>query len=93
MENLKLYILWLCVVISTAKLLGPEDQKKSEDSSEDEDSTLGNLVIEGQVDPEYYAELTEAINKQIRSMQDHADAIKKTTGILKEEEENKGNLL
>ncbi|CAH0728616.1 unnamed protein product, partial [Brenthis ino] len=79
----------LHVYIWTPKLLGPEDQKKSEDSSEDEDSTLGNLVIEGQADPEYYAELTEAINKQIRSMQDHADAIKKTTGVLKEEEENK----
>lgn len=87
MEHLKLYILWLCFVLSAAKLLGPEDQKKSEDS-EDEENPLNNLVLEGQADPEYYAELTEAINKQIKSMQDQADAVKKSTDNNKEEEDD-----
>lgn len=90
MEHLKLYILWLCFVISTAKLLGPEDQKKSE-NSEDEENTLNNIVLEGQADPEYYAEFTEAINKQIKSMQDQADAFKKSASSNKaEEDDSKG---
>ncbi|XP_050354285.1 protein sel-1 homolog 1 isoform X2 [Nymphalis io] len=88
MNHLKVYILWLCFVLSAATALGPESNKKGEDSSDDDEKSLENLESEAINDPEYYNELTEAINKQIMSMQEYADAVSKTTRLLKKEEEN-----
>nr|XP_026498940.1 protein sel-1 homolog 1 isoform X1 [Vanessa tameamea]XP_026498941.1 protein sel-1 homolog 1 isoform X1 [Vanessa tameamea] len=88
MDHLKVYILWLCFVLSAATALGPESNKKAEDSSDDDEKSLENLESETLNDPEYYNELTEAINKQIMSMQEYADAVSKTTRLLKKEEEN-----
>ncbi|XP_045776347.1 protein sel-1 homolog 1 isoform X2 [Maniola jurtina] len=88
MENLKLYIVWLCFALSASELLGPEARKKSED----DDTSLEDLKEEGHSDPEFYNEISEAMNKelkQMREMREYAEAIRKTAGLLKGEEENK----
>lgn len=88
MDNLKLYIVWLCFVLSSAELLGPEDRKKAED----DDGSLEEIKEDR--DREYYNEISEAMSKELRQMREvreYAEAIQKTAGLLKgEEEENKG---
>ncbi|XP_023950044.2 protein sel-1 homolog 1 isoform X2 [Bicyclus anynana] len=90
MDNLRLYIVWLCFVLSAAELLGPEARKKN--SEDDDDNSLEELKEEGKIDPDLLNEISEAMNlefKQMREMREYNEAIRKTVGLLKGEEEDK----
>ncbi|XP_026332861.1 protein sel-1 homolog 1 [Hyposmocoma kahamanoa] len=75
MNRLELYVLCVCLVLSTAELLGPESRKDAEKQSEEEDSET--LDTNPQLDPDYVKDLTDAVNKEIITLQEYADAIKK----------------
>lgn len=75
MNRLELYVLCVCLVLSTAELLGPESRKEAEKQSEDDDSET--LDTNPQVDSDYIKDLTNAVNKEIITLQEYADAMKK----------------
>lgn len=81
-----------CVALSVAELLGPETKKEIE-KNDDEDETPGSLDSSpSKVDPEYIKELTDAVNKEIVTLQEYADALRKTKGVA-DEEPNRGRYL
>ena len=88
MKRFELYVLYLCVVLSAGELLGPDTRKKSEKNEEEEevseDSKFSN------VDADYFKELKDAMNKEIVTLQEYADALRNTKDVLKDEETNKG---
>lgn len=84
-----LLVLCVCVVLSRSELLGPDAKKKSEKSSDTEVEESEPLDTEAKVDPEYIKELTEAVNKEIVTLQEYADVIRKTKAMT--QEETKGN--
>ncbi|XP_028168679.1 protein sel-1 homolog 1 isoform X1 [Ostrinia furnacalis] len=83
MKRLELLALCLCVTLSAAELLGPETKKETE-----EEDASDSLDTGAKVDSEYIKELTDAVNKEISTLQEYADAIKKSQEG-KDEEPNK----
>ncbi|XP_039758024.1 protein sel-1 homolog 1 isoform X2 [Pararge aegeria] len=82
MDNLKLYIIWLCFVLSAAELLGPEAQKKDKD----DENSVENVKEESSNDPEYFNEFSEALNnefKQMKDLREYAEALSKAAEFLK----------
>lgn len=75
MNRLELYVLCVCLVLSTAELLGPESRNDAEKRSDDDDSETPDT--NAQVDSDYIKDLTDAVNKEIITLQEYADAIKK----------------
>ncbi|XP_045503038.1 protein sel-1 homolog 1 isoform X2 [Colias croceus] len=85
MEYLKLYIVFLCLIITTAELVGPDSAKKEDKRSEDEDTSEGKDIK----DPYYYNELISAMNKEIKTLKDYADVLRKSKEILKDDDNSK----
>ncbi|XP_059047459.1 protein sel-1 homolog 1 [Achroia grisella] len=88
MGRKELCILWLCVCIVACELLGPDTRKENK-KSEDEDDIVETLDTNSQADPDYMKQLTEAVNKEIRALQDYAEAFKKSKTDSKDEDSNK----
>ncbi|CAH0756604.1 unnamed protein product [Diatraea saccharalis] len=84
------FVLCLCIGLSIAELLGPETQKESK-KSEDEDESSVTVDTESKVDPEYFKALTDAVNKDIITLQEFADAMRDIKG--QKDDENKENNL
>ncbi|XP_049878129.1 protein sel-1 homolog 1 isoform X2 [Pectinophora gossypiella] len=89
MNRWGILVLLLCAVLSAAELLGPDARKDAEKGSEDEDEASEVIDTNTRVDPEYLKELTDAVKKEILTLQEYAEAIKKTKGVMKEEELNR----
>ncbi|XP_052756362.1 protein sel-1 homolog 1 isoform X2 [Galleria mellonella] len=92
MGRKELCILWMCVCLVACELLGPESRKESE-KSEDEDDIVESLDTNAQGDSDYMKQLTEAVNKEILTLQEYAEAFKKTKIEPKDEDNNKDSQL
>lgn len=100
MKRLELYVLYLCVVLSAGELLGPDSRKKREKTDEEDDVNEGNDGSEtkytGQwnsVDADDFKELKDAMNKEIVTLQEYAEALRNTKDVPKDEDSNKGILV
>lgn len=93
MKRLELYLLFLCVVISAGELLGPDSRKKTETNDEEEEGNEGLDTKYNTVDSDYFKELKDAMNKEIVTLQEYADALRNTKDVPKDEESNKGKVV
>ncbi|CAH0400630.1 unnamed protein product [Chilo suppressalis] len=91
MRRYTFLVLCFCIGLSIGELLGPETRKETE-KNEEEDESSAALDAESKVDPEYFKALTEAVNKDIITLQEFANAMREVKGE-KEEENNKENNL
>lgn len=89
MKRFKVFVLSLCIGLSVAELLGPDMKKEVEKAEEDDTNEI--LDTSAKVDPEYISELTDALNKEIITLQEYADALRKQ-GQKVEEEPSKGKI-
>lgn len=91
MKRLELYILYLCVVLTAGELLGPDARKKSEKNDEEDEVSEDSKYPT--VDADYFKELKDAMNKEIVTLQEYADALRNSKDVPKDEESNKGTVL
>lgn len=94
MGRLDFLVIWMCVAIAVGELLGPESRKNDEEDpkemQDDEEEIIQRINRDvGQTDIEYAQHLTEAVRKEIVSLKEYAEAMKKLREP-KENEENKG---
>ncbi|KAJ0173468.1 hypothetical protein K1T71_010617 [Dendrolimus kikuchii] len=82
MRRLELFVFYLCFVLSVGELLGPDYKKETEDE-EDE----GLETVKGKEDNDYIKELTDAVNKEMITLQEYADAINKRNKNLRKEDD------
>ncbi|XP_075983312.1 HMG-coA reductase degradation 3 [Anticarsia gemmatalis] len=87
MSRIELYMLCLCVILTTAELLGPDARKKTE-KTEDEDESNSLDTKSSSPEADYLKELTEAMNKEIVTLQEYADALRNSKDIPKDEDPN-----
>lgn len=80
----------LYVALSAAELLGP-DMKKEAEKTDDENEISEALNTNPKADSEYIKELTDAVNKEIVTLQEYADALKKSKEHKDDKEPNKGS--
>lgn len=92
MNCLQLSILCLCVVFISAELLGPESRKKSDNNDEEEEVVERLDSKSNTVDADYLKELTEAMNKEIVTLQEYADALRSSKDVMPKDDENKGTV-
>ncbi|KAM3959331.1 HMG-coA reductase degradation 3 [Aphomia sociella] len=92
MDRKELCLLLLCVCLVTCELLGPETRKDNQ-KSDDEDDIVETLDTNSQTDTDYIKHLTEAVNKEILTLQEYAEVIKKSKSDAKDEDSNKENHL
>ncbi|XP_022126600.2 protein sel-1 homolog 1 isoform X3 [Pieris rapae] len=78
MEILRLLLLLFCIITASAELVGPEASKKVKN---DEETTEPPDTDE----PEDYSEITSAMRKEIKMLQEYADAMRKSKELLKDE--------
>ncbi|KAJ2938511.1 hypothetical protein O0L34_g13007 [Tuta absoluta] len=86
MSRWDIYVLCLCAVLCAGELLGPDSKKDPEKSSEDDEEILDTIDTNAQVNPEYLKQLTEAVNKEMLNLQEYADAVKKSRGLVSEDQ-------
>lgn len=86
MDRYKLLVLVLCFSLTTTDPVGPESRKDSEKNEEDDVSSEVEET-KGKPDSEYIKELTDAMNKEILTLQEYADAMKSQSS---KDETNKG---
>lgn len=79
MEVLRIYVLFFCIILATTELVGPEASNKEKN---DEEPT----EVPDTEDPEYYNEITSAMRKEIKMLQEYADAMRKSKELLKDED-------
>lgn len=89
MKKLELLVFSLCFVLCLGELSGPDYKKETEDEDEE-----GLETVKGKEDNDYIKELTDAVNKEIITLQEYADAINKRNKNQRKEDdlENKGKL-
>lgn len=92
MNRLEFYILCLCIILTTAELLGPDVHKKS-DKNEDEEETTEDTHTEGSPEADYLKELTAAMSKEIVTLQEYAEALRQSNEAPKDEDINKDSHL
>ncbi|XP_026743235.1 protein sel-1 homolog 1 isoform X1 [Trichoplusia ni] len=92
MKRFQLYILCLCVILSSAELLGPEARKKTE-KDEEEEPAEGTDSKYDRVSAEYFKELKDAMNREIVNLQEYTEALRSSKDVPKEEEINKDSHL
>lgn len=91
MKRFQLYILCLCVILSSAELLGPEARKKTEKDEEEEPAESTDSKYD-RVSAEYFKELKDAMNREIVNLQEYTEALRSSKDVPKEEEINKGKV-
>lgn len=92
MKRFEVLVLCLCVTLSFSELLGPEVHEGS-DKNKDEDDSSETLDNKPRVDEEYIKELTDAVNKEIMTLQEYADVMKSSTSESQDEDSNKGKFI
>lgn len=75
MNRYKLFVFVLCFSLTTTDPVGPESRRDSEKNEEDDVSSEVEET-KGKPDSEYIKELTDAMNKEILTLQEYADAMK-----------------
>ncbi|XP_060805146.1 protein sel-1 homolog 1 isoform X2 [Amyelois transitella] len=93
MGRLELLVIWLCIAVVACELLGPENPKSDEEDpkemQDDEEEIIRRINTDvGQTDLEYARHLTEAVKKEIVSLKEYAEALRKIKDP-KQEDENK----
>lgn len=84
MPRFEVFILCICVVLSTSELIGPDSRKEKEKNNEEEDAQ--EVDDKNKVDPKYLKELEEAVNQELSeamneellTFKDYADALRST---------------
>ncbi|KAI8424794.1 hypothetical protein MSG28_006726 [Choristoneura fumiferana] len=94
MKGLEVYVLCLCIFVATAELLGPEGQKKDvKDKVADEEESVEDADTDTTAEQDYVKQLTDAVNKEIVTLHEYAEAIRKSKELPKEDEMNNENQL
>jgi hypothetical protein len=76
MRHFQYFVISLCFGLSIAELLGPEARKEEEKNENEDEESSGGLDNAAKMYPEYTKALADAVNKEIISLQEYADAIR-----------------
>lgn len=92
MKGLEVYVLCLCIFVATAELLGPDGPKKdAKDKVAGEEESVEDADTDPSAEQDYVKQLTDAVNKEIVTLHEYAEAIRKSKELPKEDEINKGD--
>lgn len=91
MKGLEVYVLCLCIFVAAAELVGPEGEKKDvKDKVVGEEESVEDADTDPAAEQDYVKQLTDAVNKEIVTLHEYAEAIRKNKELPKEDEMNNG---
>lgn len=89
MTRLNWSVIYFCVALSMAELLGPESRKDKEKISDDDSGNSVKLDPNSKVSTEFIEKLTDAVQKEMEAPQNAADITKNNLDKNKESEDSK----
>ncbi|CAH2044650.1 unnamed protein product, partial [Iphiclides podalirius] len=93
MSRLYWFVFYLCVAFSTGELLGPESRKVKGQFDDDESDSLEKSDPNAKVGVEYLKKLSDAVQKELATLQNAAEALKDRIDKNEEEIEDSVNEL